>query len=266
MRGDPFVSVLVCSPPMVCATAMLNANGFPSDLEPEATAVARRLAIFLHHVSAMPSEIEKSRNAFFGHLNRNWLQYVAAVKSREVEHIAFADGLGYVACLHSILYEMKAFLDFFARLACRLIGKTGGPPGFNRAKVAGRELAGGRFINWLVAQPLAVLSSRDSLAAAFTHASETWITTAVLARDTLGHYRDLPGFRHMRISLSQGPSTPTPSDILSPQMPNGMTLVEYVHGLRGAPCVLISDVLPLLPNVRAELHEKWETAERYLHE
>ena len=267
MRGDPFVSLIVCSPRMVCATAMLNGNGFPPELESEAAAVARRLAIFLHHVDVLPSEIENSNRAFFDHLIRNWAPYLAAIKKRgDVEHIAFSDGLGYLACLHSILYEMKAFLDLFVRLICRLAAATGGPLGFNKGKVAGSEIAGGRFINWLVGQPTNLLPNRDPLVALFTDVSEAWITDAVSTRDTLGHYRDLPGFCHMRISLSQCPATLSRSDILSPQMPDGQDLVEYVQRLRERLCVLVSDVLPLLPNVRPELHEKWRTAERHLYE
>jgi hypothetical protein len=190
---------------------------------------------------------------------------LAAIKTRgDVEHIAFADGLGYLACLHSILYEMKAFLDLFVRLICRLVSASGGPVGFNKGKVAGREIAGGRLINWLIAQPASVLAKRDSLVALFTDASEGWITSAVNTRDTLGHYRDLPGFRHMRLSLSQGHATFSQSDILSPQMPDGEDLVAYARKLRARLCTLISHVLPLIPNVRPELHEKWDAAERYL--
>jgi len=267
MRGDPFVSVIISSPPMVCATAMLNGNGFPATLESEAAAAARRLAIFLHHVDVLPNDIEKSNKAFFEHLNRNWGTHLAAVAKRgDVEFIAFADGLGYVARLHSILYELKAFLDLLTRLLCRLVAPMGGGPvGFSRGKVGDLELAGGRLINWLARQSTDALPGRDAIAALFADASRSWITAAVAARDALGHFRELPGFSHMRVSLSKGPATLSPSDILPPQM-NGEALTSYTRALRGRLCELASNAVLLAPNVKPELLEKWQTAERYLRE
>jgi hypothetical protein len=167
---------------------MLNANAFPSALEAEAATAARRLAIFFHHVDLLPHEIEKSRGDFFDHLNRNWAPYLATAKLRgDVEHIAFADGLSYLACLHSILYELKAFLDLLTRLLCRLVAPTGGPAGFNSGKVRGLDLSGGRLINWIAGQSTD-LRNRDSMAALFANASQRWITAAVGARDALGHF------------------------------------------------------------------------------
>lgn len=243
---------------------MLNANAFPSILEAEATAAARRLAIFFHHVDLLPHEIEKSRGDFFRHLNRNWAPCRASVKLRsDLEHIAFADGLGYLACLHSILYELKAFLDLLTRLLRRLVAPNGGPAGFNRGKVGSLDLSGGKLINWIAGQSTD-LRGRDSMAALFADASQRWITAAVDARDALSHFRDLPRFTHMRISLSNAPETLSPVDILPPQVADGEPLTSYTERLRDELCLLISNVLPLAPNVKADLLVRWETAQRYL--
>ena len=172
-----------------------------------------------------------------------------------------------MACLHSILYELKAFLDLLTRLLCRLVAPMGGGPvGFSRGKVGDLELAGGRLINWLAGQSTDVLPGRDAIAALFADASRSWITAAVAARDALGHFRELPGFSHMRVSLSRGPATLSPSDILPPQMHDGETLTSYTRGLRGRLCDLVSNAVILAPNVKPELLEKWQTAERYLRE
>lgn len=264
MKGDPYVSMVVCSPPIVCATAMMNANAFSTALEDEVHSVSRRLAIFLHHVNAMSGELDRSRELFFVHLQRNWQAYVAAVKNRaEVEYVAFSDGIAYLSCLHAVMYEFKAFLDLFARLLCRLVSE-GGPPGFNKGKVAGQELSGGRVINWLSQQRVEVLPNREALISLMHEASANWITLAVGIRDTLGHYRDLPGFRHMRLSVTYGPAVISSSDILAPEMPDGQDLAGYAQQLCNQLCTLVSSALLLLPNVKADLNEPWNTARRYL--
>jgi hypothetical protein len=267
MPAESHVSIIVCAPPMVCATAMLNANAVPPTAEAEVHAAAQRLAIFLHHVNTLPLELDIARKDFHVHLQRNWDGYVAAAKTRtDLEYIAFADGLGYLARLHAILYEFKAFLDLFGRLLCRLVSSQPGPPGFNKGKVAGRDISGGRLINWLSGHSLDCLPNRDALIHGLSTASHEWITGAVEIRNTLGHFRDLPGFRHMRISVSRGPAKISPADILLPEMPDGRDLITYAMQLRSQLCQLASDTLPLVPGVKCELNEKWDTAMRYLQE
>ncbi len=249
---------------MVCAAAILNANAFPPALEQEATTTARRIAIFLHHVNALPLELDRSRQDLYAHLRRNWESYVTVKARSGVEYIAFADGLGYLACLHSILYELKACLDLFTRLLCRLVSTEPAPPGFNKGRIEGHELAGGRLINWLSGRPSEVLPNRDALVGRIHAASQQWITAAIGVRDALGHYRDLPGFRHMRVSISNGPATISPDDILPPEMPNGSDLVTYALEHRNQLCGFLSDVLRMTPNTKTELNEPWSTAARYL--
>lgn len=250
---------------MVCATALMNTNSVPATVEKEFNAAARRLAIFLHHVKLLPSECDFARHEFYVHLNRNWKEYVAAVKQKsDLEYIAHADGLAYISRLHSILYELKAFLDIFARLIVRLVSTRPGPNGFNRGKVDGIELSGGRLMNWLAEQQLQALPHRDALVASLVAASHEWITEAVSLRDTLGHYRDVPGFSHMRISVSHGPKNLKQMDIALPEMPSGEDVTAYATTLRDRLCNLVSEALPLLPGVTPNLNETWKSACRYL--
>jgi hypothetical protein len=252
---------------MVCATALLNGNSVPAAAEAKLHAAARRLGIFLHHVKSLPLELDAARRDFYQHLERNWRPYVAAVERRpDLEYIVFVDGLGYLARLHAILYELKAFLDLFTRLICSLVSTQPGPHGFNKGKVDDRELSGGRLINWLSARSIETLPNRDAIVKTLSTASREWVTDAVTIRDTLGHLHDLPGFRHMRVSVSHGPAKISPADIQLPQMPDGRDLVTYSAYLRDCLCQLVSEVSPLVPGVKAELNEKWGTAIRYLSE
>jgi hypothetical protein len=261
------VSLIVCSSPMVCATALMNANSVPAHVEAEFKAAVQRLAIFLQHTLLLSDDLSSARQDFYRHLSRNWHPYRAAVQQKpELEYIAYADGLGYVARLHSILYEFKAFLDIFTRMACRLIAGSGGPNGFNKGKVHGVEISGGRVINWLLGHSVDRLSSRDTLATVLANASREWITNVVDLRDAMSHYRELPGLRHMRISVSNGPLNIMQEHILWPELPDGEALPIFAATLRARLCLLIAELLSLLPNIKAGLNEGWPQAERYLRE
>ena len=267
MTDSPSASLIVCSSPTVCATALMNANAAPAQVEAEFKAAAQRLAIFLQHTLLLSDDLTSARQDFYRHLSRNWHPYRAAVQQKsELECIAYADGLGYVARLHSILYEFKAFLDIFTRMACKLISGAGGPNGFNKGKVRGVEISGGRVINWLLGHSVERLSSRDALVNVLTDASREWISNAVDLRDALSHYRELPGLRHMRISVSKGPVNLVQEHILWPELPDGEALPAFAATLRARLCRLVAELLSLLPSIKAGLNEGWPQAERYLSE
>ena len=266
MQGDAHVSIVVCSAPTVCATALLNTNAFPKAAETEATFAARRLAVLLRNASDVSVQIEKDASSFFFHLKPNWHSYVADVRARsDLEFIAYADGLGYISSIHSVLYELKAFLDLYTRLVCKLIAPDRGAPGFNKGKCGGVEISGGRLVNWIAGCSLEAVPHQTELGERIAAASRDWITAAVDFRDALGHFRDLPGFRHMRVSVSRGPQTISLSDILRPEMPDGRTLDEYADTVARNLCSFVAATIPLVPQVNASLLEPWERASKYLH-
>lgn len=269
MGDESHVSLIISSPPMVCATALLNANAFPQAAQLEATSAARRLAVFLHNTAALSGEIDKAAAAFLAHLQRNWSPYVSAVRGRpELDCVAYSDGLQYLSCMHSGLYEFKAFLDLYTRLLGKLIAPDGPPPPpkFNRGKVDGVELSGGRVVNWISGLSTRKLPHKATLSDRITTASRDWITPAVNFRDTLGHFRDLPGFRHMCVSLTHGPTSITLSDILGPEMPDGRGLDEYASTLCTRLGEFVATTIRLAPLVNETLLESWDRAARYLHE
>lgn len=245
----------------------MNANSAPLEAEPEFKAAAQRLAIFLQHTLLLSGDLTSARQDFYRHLARNWQPYRAAVLNKpDLECIAYADGLGYVARLHSLLYEFKAFLDIFTRMVSKLLASSSAPNGFNKGKVDGVELSGGRFINWIAGHSAERLRSRDSLVMLLTSASRDWITAAVGLRDALSHYRELPGLRHMRISVTNGPINLGQEHISWPELPDGQPLPTFATALRERLCSLVAELLPLLPNIKASLNEAWPQAERYLSE
>lgn len=255
------ISIIICSKAMVCATAMLNANSVPADAQAEIHASARRLAIFLDHIRALPTDIERSRMAFYAHLNRNWMSYKAGARTRmDLEYVAYADGLEYMGRLHAIFYEFKAFLDILTRLICRLVASKSPPDGFNKGKVDGSLVSGGRLINWIKGHSVESLPTRDEITHKLVTATKQWITPAVSLRDALGHRRDIAGFQHMRISVTRGPAILNSNDIQLPAMSDGICIHVFVVKLRDELCAFVSDLLPLIPRVNPELNELWRTA------
>ena len=75
MANESEVSVVICSPPFVCATAHLKPNAFPETAKSEAEVAARRLAVLLRDGAALGGEIDKAAAAFLAHLQRNWTPY-----------------------------------------------------------------------------------------------------------------------------------------------------------------------------------------------
>jgi hypothetical protein len=264
--GDEFhTSLIISSPPMVCATALLNANAFPQAAQLEAAWAARRFALFLHNTAALTGEIDKAAAAFLAHLKRNWSPYVSAVRRRpELDCIAYSDGLQYLSCMHSGLYEFKAFLDLYTRLLGKLIAPDGSPPNFSRGKVDRVELSGGRVVNWISNLSTKTLPQKTALSDRIATASRDWITPAVTFRDTLGHFRDLPGLRHMSVSLTHGPTSIALSDISRPEMPNGRGLDEYASTLCTRLGEFVAATIRLAPLVNETLLEPWDRAARYL--
>lgn len=267
MGDESHISYIICSRPMACAVALLNANAFPEIAHSEATSAARRLAVVLRNAGELRGEIDRAAAAFLTDLQRNWTAFVSVARRRpEVERIAYSDGLHYLSAMHSVLYEFKAFLDLYTRLLGKLITPGGAPTGFNRHEVDGAELSGGRVVKWISAQPVRKLPHKAALRDKIVTASRDWITPAVRFRDTIGHFRDLPGFRHMRISLTNGPESITLSDILRPEMPDGTGLDEYAITLCNRLGEFVAATVRLAPLVNEGLLEPWDRAVRHLNE
>lgn len=249
--------MIICNAPTECASALLNPNSVPDSCQIEFAAAQRRLAILMTHIWLLPADIELARKEFFYHLETNWTKYRDRILSVDFEVIAYADGQGYLARLHGILSEFKSFLDLFAHFLTKLVPSKNDLHGFNKGKVKSHHVAGGKFINWLAGHGLERLANRELLVETFFTASRNWITEMVADRDTIVHYRDLPNFNHMQISLTSGPTQVQLESIRMPTMPDGKSMTDFAEELQDRLCTLISDIMPLLPNVHASMNAKW---------
>lgn len=237
---------------MIRATTLLNNNNFPDTAKYAAGMAANRLAVMLHNIDLLNSSIDNAAEDFYVHLKRNWQGYVRACKQKpDIEFIAYSDGLEYISSMHSILYEFKAFLDLYAQLVCRLIKPTGSTKGFSRATIKGVSLSGGGFANWIDSScSVNDVPNQSELTKQIIHASSEWITDVVDLRDIIVHRRDLPDLRHMRVSISHGPTEISISDILQPEMQDGQALYKYAQLLADKLCKFVGNTISLLPNVK----------------
>jgi hypothetical protein len=221
--------------------------------------------VLLYNATRILAEINNAQKAFLLHLQPNWTAYVAAAATRpELVVTAYADGLEYVSCLHSVFYEVKAFLDVYARLLARIICPHGGVPSFGKAKISGCEISGGRLANWIKGLAPEVCPLRGELYDHIVRESREWITPLVHYRDTVAHFRDIPDFRHLRISLSDGTPAIEHTRILPPQMPDGRCLAEYAQELSDRMGKFVDVTIRCIPSVKTELLEPWITARKYL--
>ena len=213
----------------------------------------------------MIAKIDKAEKSFSMHLQTNWTAFVEAAATRpELLLFAHADGLEYVSCLHSVFYEIKAFLDVYARLVSRLICPSGGAPGFGRAKVNGSEISGGRLANWIDKLAPETCPRKRELYDHIVRESREWITPLVRYRDTVAHFRDIPGFQHLRIALSERSRTLVRQNILQPQMPDGRLVAEYALELHDKAGNFVDVTIRCVPSVQVELLETWSAARKYL--
>lgn len=256
----PEIPMIVCGLPMVVATAIFNGNAFPQEAKAEAATCANRLSLLLHNASHLRREISQAQSDFLVHLKRNWLGYKHATGSRaDVQLTAYWYGAEYTTVFHSVLYEMKAFLDMYARLIVKLMG-NGGPPGFSSGKVDGKSVPGGRFYNWLNGLAVDHLPEKAKLLEVIIRATSEWIEPALKYRNTLAHFRDIPGLRHMHVSVSYGPDDIGLADIVQPTLPDEVRLDVYVDKLCENVGRFIESTLPLLPFVDMGLVASWDEA------
>ena len=92
--------------------------------------------------------------------------------------------------------------------------------------------------------------------------SSEWITAVVNHRDTVAHYRDLPGFRQIHIRLTNGPATVNESDICLPMMLDGIELASFVEELRSKLGAFVEASSRILPSVDFAKLETWLDASR----
>lgn len=260
----PEIPMIICGTSMMTSTSLINPNAFPQHIKKEVTAAANKFALFLNARTELIRSIELARGDMFEHLNRNWILYKQASSKREdIAMVAYSDGLTYMSAFNLFLYELKAFLDIFSQIICLLIDKDSSPvKGFNKAKIDGEKISGGKLINWIRNIGNEAISFKLELLALITKNCTEWINDTVKYRDDLAHEKGIVGFRHMNIPVSHGPNRLTRESIQEPVMPNGINILDYSNNVCENLSKLIEEVLSIIPEMKNDLNTTWDQAKK----
>lgn len=252
---------------MVTATAIFNGNAFPDHFQREVDVSANRFALFLHNTTLIGPAIQKDLSEFIGMLGAHATDLELASKSRsDLRIVAYFDGLAHLMTFHSILYSLKAFLDVFARLTCKLINPATKPITFGSKQLEGRAVSGGKLAKWIEGSSPDSFSNKLPLRDVILTHSRNWISEAVVYRDTLAHYQEIQGMDRMHVPIYAVNAPYAPEHVRLPRLPNGKLLDAYSSELMGRLGTFLDDAIFLLPNIKPEMIEPWQRSQRYLNQ
>ncbi|MBN2395504.1 MAG: hypothetical protein JXC36_03455 [Candidatus Atribacteria bacterium] len=232
---------------------IFNGNAFPPGLEGIVSDCSSRAAMFLYHVNALNMNMTASKRMFIRQLKSNlseqWTQgFVNTKINRDMNFMAIYDGLDYLAAFNCMLQELKSLLDIYANLMAKLIIPSAQLK-FSKAIIEGINISGGKVVLWLRNSAPTNFANTSLLSEVIVKHSTDWITQAVKYRDTLIHYGDIKGLKHMHVMLKREYPPFNEAEIELPAMPDGRLLTDYCIGLVDKLANFLDESLKLLPNV-----------------
>lgn len=225
---------------------IFNANAFADTLNNEVTACVTRMVLFRHSVREVCKQVSGDIDRFSDVLRKNFISLKdSAIRNPDWNLVCYYDSTLYLSAIFSTLIYLKSFLDLYSVLISKSIIPSQRVL-FSRSNVDGEIIAGGKLIKWL----------RESAPSGYTELSDIilghsncWIHLAVLYRNKLVHYGDLPKLQRMRVPLRPEDPPYSDLDIEPPKMPNGVAVVEYVLYLSRNIHKLLEETIPLIPNI-----------------
>lgn len=224
-----------------------NGNAYPSDVRSMVNSCWRRFSLIFSYYENMQTIKIKDTQKFLDWLNENVSEI--KTKNRDLSLELSYESVGYISNLYMTLLMIKSFLDIWTQVSAILIDPTAKKRGFNKGKINGKELAGGRFINWL---SRSVPQSIDikNLISLISNNSRAWITNVVKYRDDILHYGEINNIKPLRLILKNEPKDKyIETDLLHASMPDGTSVLEYsrdkIVRLNG----FIIEFIKLLPNI-----------------
>ncbi|MGB8951378.1 MAG: hypothetical protein WCC06_01740 [Candidatus Aminicenantales bacterium] len=236
---------------------IFNGNAFPSELKSMVTACSTRAAMFLFHINAIKMRVATSKTIFIKQLESNftesWTQgFVNTEVNRDMDFIVIYDGLDYLAAFYALLQSLKSLLDVYANLMGKLILPSSALK-FSKAIFDGSKISGGKIAQWLENSAPSTFSNASLLLKVIVRHSTDWITQAVKYRDTIAHYADITGMKHMHVMLKRQFPPFDPSEIVLPTMPDSQPITDYCVGIVDKLARFLDESLKLLPNVNHSL-------------
>ena len=237
---------------------IFNPNAFPSELRNTAMNCGDQLALIENSLSNTTTLIENQKNEFLKILQKD-PSFKSFTPDPQKPAKAFYHNLAFLTDFISFFVYFKAFLDQYARLVSKLIDSRSSIFGFNKQKIDGRKISGGRLINWLRNSTPSDCENCFKLAELFNQHVVEWIDETIKLRDSLVHSPYFLAEYSISIPLTK-PTSMLPPDNLNPPMIPG-TNVEislYMQQALKSLYTLVYDTLPLLPNVDFSMIAKAE--------
>lgn len=254
-----YAALVFTGPELWSAHAVFNSNAFPDDLKSIVGSCALRAGLLLSLSGSLVRDIDLEWETLESELlaDRGGLSD-AAIHST-VPYMAYSDGVQYLGSLYSFLATSKSFLDVYAMLLGKCIGRQL-TWSFKKGRVDGADKSGGAIINWLRRSAKDLVQAEELAAKLLTH-SESWITSTVDLRDKIMHYSEIPGMTHLSVPLRRFRPIYDIGDRVLPALPDGEALPAFSSRVLDGVRRLVADTVLLLPGVKRELI----SPERLLH-
>lgn len=247
-------ALVVVSPELWSAYAVFNPNAFATDLSSIVDSCSLRLGMLAALSTSLSLEVEREWQILEAELEADRGGLSNSVLESNVPIVAYADGLQYLGVLYSYLATVKSFLDVYALLMGKTIGRNI-TWSFKRGCVAQDDISGGPIINWLRRSAPKTLTSSGILAEAIEHHSRNWITELVRYRDIISHYSEIPQMRHLSVPLRRIIPIFDRNDRILPALPNGQELPQFSKDTIDKIRNFVGDTVIHLPGINiAHIH------------
>jgi len=246
------IPIFLIGPENWKASHVFNPNAFPKHVRNLVFSCMDCLSMFIFSVNQVEPNIKRDRKQFLDKL-RTDRAFDGFIPDPDKPCVIIYHNAKFLVALHLVLYSVKSFLDIYAQLASKLVVPKSTIFGFNEGAVDGKQIKGGRLVNWLRESAPDTFTSAGTLASAIIAHVYLWIGETVDWRDSLIHHGEIPNLRPMVVPLQCEPRSVKTNHILLPQMPNGTDVVTYCNETRENLFRFIRETLVLLPNIDLRL-------------
>jgi hypothetical protein len=230
------------------ASALFNANAFPTRAKADASMCGDRLAILTHSVNIVLNEPGLDRKRLLKEILDN-RAFTGFTPQQDKPAVLIFHNLNFVSGLYSTLIALKSLLDFYSRLIGHLIVPSANLFGFNKDSYKGRRISGGRFLKWIESSTPSSFTNRDKFIAVVLQHIDEWLNTAITYRDAVVHKGFIEGLQEVMLPLDKKLQEIRDIDLTLPLMPDGTAVTDYCEWLVKRTQGLIKETLLLMPDI-----------------
>jgi len=223
-----------------------NPNAYPENLHPFLEGLSSRLAMCTHLTELIQKQVPKDLDKFREYL-ADEKNGVLAVPKDSKSFVFMLDGNELLSNFHAFLYAARSLLDILSILLSKSLG---GPSlRFNKGKVDGKKIAGGRLINWLETNNKTRPARR--MARDLKKHVNSWIDELVTYRDLLTHGVQKENLHYYSYAGSN--ANPSAEEITYPMLREGKRTDVYVESTLKNIEILLRDTLRHIPGIKTSL-------------